>query len=44
MTKKTYLQPTMKVTEMKHRTHLLAGSGSADAHMSGTFVEEDWEE
>lgn len=43
MTKKPYLQPTMKVTIMKHRARLLAGS-QVNARMSSTFEEENWDE
>ena len=47
MKRKDYQKPTMKVVQLKHQSHILAGSatGNVSATMSGTFTETDgWDE
>ncbi len=47
MNKKDYQKPTMKVVQLQHQSHILAGSatGNVNATMSGSFTETDgWDE
>ena len=47
MKRKDYEKPTTKVVQLRHRSHILAGSatGNVSATMSGTFTETDgWDE
>ena len=44
MKRKDYQRPTMKVVQLQHQTHLLAGSGvEANRSGYGTAEEEEWE-
>ena len=50
MNKKDYLKPTMKVVQLQHRSHILAGSEGVRAARSGygtastdDGTEETWE-
>ena len=45
MTKKQYTNPTMKVVEIKHRCHILAGSADANGmnkNLQNETVDEAW--
>ena len=35
MSKKDYIQPTMRVVKLQHRSHILAGSPLQSVHSSG---------
>ena len=35
MIKKDYIQPTMRVVKLQHRSHILAGSTLQSVHSSG---------
>jgi hypothetical protein len=44
MKRKDYQRPTMKVVQLQHQTHLLAGSGvEANRSGYGTAQEDVWE-
>ena len=43
MKRKDYQRPTMKVVELQHHCHILAGSVEASRSGYGTAEEEIWE-
>lgn len=48
MKQKDYLKPTMRIVEMKHRSHILAGSGEPTSVVTskrngyGTAITDTW--
>ena len=41
MNKKDYMKPTMRVVVLKHKCHILAGSGDTVSHVTTNMADDD---